>query len=89
MATRLPCSSASRTSSAMLICVSRGAYPGSASASLRPCRTSSMDAAGATRLGLFDVNPAAAEALAGRLRTHYPQLALVVGTVLLYRRDSD
>ena len=36
----------------------------------------SLAAAGVARLGLFDANPAAAEALAHRLRTHYPALEL-------------
>ena len=35
--------------------------------------------AGVGRLGLFDVNEAAATALAGRLAAHYPKLALEVG----------
>jgi shikimate dehydrogenase len=34
----------------------------------------SLAAAGVTALGLFDVNPASAEGLAGRLRQHYPAL---------------
>ena len=38
----------------------------------------SIAAAGAAELMLFDANPASSEALAGRLRAHYPQL--VVGT---------
>jgi len=40
----------------------------------------SLAAAGAARLGLFDVNGGAAEALAERLRTHYPRLELRVGS---------
>lgn len=40
----------------------------------------SLAAAGARTLGLFDVNAAAAEALAGRLRTHYPALELRTGS---------
>ncbi len=39
----------------------------------------SLAAGGVARLGVFDVNPAMAEALAGRLRRHYPGLALEVG----------
>lgn len=35
--------------------------------------------AGAGRLALFDVNPATAESLAGRLAAHYPALAVTVG----------
>jgi len=38
----------------------------------------SLAAAGIAAIGLFDTNPASAEALAGRLRTHYPQLAVTV-----------
>ena len=33
----------------------------------------SLAAAGLSRIGLFDANVASAEALAGRLRTHYPR----------------
>lgn len=40
----------------------------------------SLAAARLARLGLFDMNPASAEALAGRLRAHYPELALAVGS---------
>lgn len=40
----------------------------------------SLAAAGAGALGLFDVNPAAAEALAARLREHYPQLVVTAGS---------
>lgn len=40
----------------------------------------SLAAAGARTLGLFDVNASAAEALAGRLRTHYPALELRTGS---------
>ncbi|GGH10694.1 shikimate 5-dehydrogenase [Alsobacter metallidurans] len=40
----------------------------------------SLAAAGAGALGLFDVNPAAAEALATRLREHYPKIAVTVGS---------
>jgi shikimate dehydrogenase len=40
----------------------------------------SLAGAGVGGLGLFDMNPASAEALAGRLRTHYPQLELAVGS---------
>ncbi|MBV9568143.1 MAG: shikimate dehydrogenase [Hyphomicrobiales bacterium] len=39
----------------------------------------SLAAAGVAELGLFDVSAAAAEALAGRLRTHYPKLVIEVG----------
>jgi shikimate dehydrogenase len=39
----------------------------------------SLAAAGAGRIGLSDVNAASAEALAGRLRTHYPALPVEVG----------
>ncbi|MBV8449366.1 MAG: shikimate dehydrogenase [Hyphomicrobiales bacterium] len=39
----------------------------------------SLAGAGAARLGLFDVSKAAAEALAGRLRAHYPKLEVEVG----------
>ena len=39
----------------------------------------SLAAAGIAGLGLFDVHPPAAEALAGRLRAHYPGLSLAVG----------
>lgn len=39
----------------------------------------SLAAAGIAHLGLFDVNTATAETLAGRLRPHYPQLELDVG----------
>ena len=40
----------------------------------------SLAAAGIAAIGVFDMAPAAAEALATRLRTHYPTLELVVGT---------
>lgn len=40
----------------------------------------SLAAAGVAGLGLFDVNAAAAEALAGRLRGHYPRLAVTPGS---------
>jgi shikimate dehydrogenase len=40
----------------------------------------SLAAAGLAGIGLFDANPAAAEALAGRLRTHYPALAIATGS---------
>ena len=40
----------------------------------------SLAAAGAARLGLFDASTAAADALAGRLRTHYPKLVVSVGS---------
>ncbi len=40
----------------------------------------SLAAAGAGALGLFDVDGTAAESLAARLRTHYPQLAVEVGS---------
>ena len=40
----------------------------------------SAAAAGAAALGLYDVNPAAAEGLAARLASHYPALALTVGS---------
>ncbi|WP_342364414.1 shikimate dehydrogenase [Terrarubrum flagellatum] len=39
----------------------------------------SLAGAGVARLGLFDVDPKSAEALAGRLRAHYPALALEAG----------
>ncbi|MBV9751591.1 MAG: shikimate dehydrogenase [Hyphomicrobiales bacterium] len=39
----------------------------------------SLAGAGAARLGLFDVSKAAAEALAARLRAHYPKLEVEVG----------
>ncbi len=39
----------------------------------------SLAGEGVGRLGLFDVNPAMAEALAGRLARHYPGLVLEVG----------
>jgi shikimate dehydrogenase len=39
----------------------------------------SLAAAGVARLGLFDAIPAAAESLDGRLRAHYPALAVVTG----------
>jgi shikimate dehydrogenase len=40
----------------------------------------SIAGAGATGLGLFDVSNATAEALANRLRTHYPKLEIQVGS---------
>ena len=40
----------------------------------------SLARAGVARLGLFDARPPAMEALADRLRQHYPQLDLDVGT---------
>jgi shikimate dehydrogenase len=40
----------------------------------------SLAAAGVATLGLFDAYPASAEALAARLRTHYPALEIIVGT---------
>ena len=40
----------------------------------------SFAGAGISRLGLFDVNAASCEALAGRLATHYPKLTLDIGT---------
>lgn len=40
----------------------------------------SLAAAGIASLGLFDVNETSAEALAGRLRKHYPHLDLALGT---------
>jgi shikimate dehydrogenase len=40
----------------------------------------SLADAGAAMLGLFDVSDAAAAALAGRLRTHYPTLEVKVGS---------
>lgn len=40
----------------------------------------SLAGAGAAGLGLFDLNAASVEALARRLRAHYPALALEVGT---------
>lgn len=40
----------------------------------------SLAAAGVGALALFDANPAAAEALAGRLRTHYPAIAVSTGS---------
>ena len=40
----------------------------------------SLAGAGAARLGLADARPEAAEALAGRLRAHYPALGLTVGS---------
>jgi len=41
--------------------------------------SASLAAAGATRLGLFDVNSASSEALATRLKKHYPQLNVETG----------
>jgi shikimate dehydrogenase len=40
----------------------------------------SLAGAGVAALGLFDVQPATADALAGRLRQHYPRLELAVGS---------
>jgi shikimate dehydrogenase len=40
----------------------------------------SLAAEGLSALALFDVNPAAAEGLAGRLRQHYPQLEVLTGS---------
>lgn len=40
----------------------------------------SLAAAGVSALGLFDVNAASAEGLAGRLRQHYPALQVVTGS---------
>ena len=40
----------------------------------------SIAAAGAAELALFDATPASAEALAGRLRAHYPQLVVRTGS---------
>jgi shikimate dehydrogenase len=40
----------------------------------------SLAAAGVGSLALFDVDPAAADALAGRLRTHYPAIAVRSGS---------
>lgn len=40
----------------------------------------SLAAAGLAGIGLFDANPATAEALAARLRTHYPDLAVQTGS---------
>lgn len=40
----------------------------------------SIAAAGAAELALFDATPASAEALAGRLRAHYPQLIVRTGS---------
>lgn len=40
----------------------------------------SLAAAGAATIGLFDANPAAAEALGERLREHYPRLEVETGT---------
>jgi len=40
----------------------------------------SMAAGGPAAIGLFDVNPASAEALAQRLRTHYPALEVQTGS---------
>jgi shikimate dehydrogenase len=39
----------------------------------------SLAAAGVSRLGLFDMSKAAAEALASRLRAHYPKLEIELG----------
>ena len=39
----------------------------------------SLAAAGIGAIGLFDANPAATEALGGRLREHYPQLQIAIG----------
>jgi shikimate dehydrogenase len=40
----------------------------------------SLAAAGLSGIGLFDAAPASAEALAGRLREHYPALAVTTGS---------
>jgi shikimate dehydrogenase len=40
----------------------------------------SLAAAGAAAIGLFDANPASADALARRLRAHYPQLKVTTGS---------
>ena len=40
----------------------------------------SLAAAGVARLGLFDANPASADALAGRLRQHYAGLEVTTGS---------
>jgi len=40
----------------------------------------SLAAAGVAAISLFDMNPAAAEALAGRLRAHYPALQVATGS---------
>lgn len=40
----------------------------------------SLAAAGVAALSLFDVNPASAEGLAGRLRQHYPALQVTTGS---------
>jgi shikimate dehydrogenase len=40
----------------------------------------SLAAAGVARLGLYDVNPASAEALGDRLRQHYPNLQVTAGS---------
>jgi shikimate dehydrogenase len=40
----------------------------------------SLAAAGVSALGVFDMNTASAEALGGRLRTHYPALQLLTGS---------
>ena len=40
----------------------------------------SLAAAGVSALGVFDMNTASAEALGGRLRTHYPTLQVLTGS---------
>ena len=40
----------------------------------------SLAATGPATIGLFDANPASAEALAGRLRTHYPRMEVLTGS---------
>jgi shikimate dehydrogenase len=40
----------------------------------------SLAGAGVAEMALYDFNPASAEALAGRLRTHYPQLRVTTGS---------
>ncbi len=40
----------------------------------------SLAAAGVGAIGLFDAHPASAEALAGRLREHYPELQITTGS---------
>lgn len=40
----------------------------------------SLAAAGLSRIGLYDVNPASAEALGSRLASHYPDLKVITGS---------
>ena len=47
----------------------------------------SLARAGAARLGLFDIDGEACERLAGRLRTHYPGLAIQTGSNDPHDRD--